>query len=88
MPYIEPADRASLDPVIDATLRAVASRGVTPGELNYIITRIVTAWIGDANNYLDYNAAVGVVECVKLELYRRRVAPYEDVKMEKNGEVY
>ena len=31
---------------------------------------------------------VGVLECAKLELYRRMAAPYEDEKIEDNGDVY
>ena len=31
---------------------------------------------------------VGVLECAKLELYRRLAAPYEDLKIEDNGDVY
>ena len=30
----------------------------------------------------------GVVECVKLEFYRRAVAAYEDEKCKENGDVY
>ncbi len=87
MPYIEPVDRAWLDPVIDAMLRTVSSGGVTVGELNYIITRVLNVWLGAVSNYRDYNAVIGVVECVKLELYRRRVTPYEDGKIAQNGDV-
>ena len=31
---------------------------------------------------------LGVLECVKLELYRRVAAPYEDKKCQENGDVY
>jgi len=31
---------------------------------------------------------VGVLECAKMELYRRVAAPYEDKKKEENGDVY
>jgi hypothetical protein len=31
---------------------------------------------------------IGVLECAKLELYRRVAAPYEDAKCEDNGDVY
>ena len=39
------------------------------------------------SNYADINSAIGVLECAKLELYRRQAAPYEDKKIEENGEV-
>ena len=31
---------------------------------------------------------IGVLECAKLELYRRVAAPYEDDKIDENGDVY
>ena len=31
---------------------------------------------------------MGALECAKLELYRRVAAPYEDVKIMENGDVY
>jgi len=39
-------------------------------------------------SYSDYNALVGVLECAKLEFYRRAVAAYEDKKIKENGDVY
>jgi hypothetical protein len=38
--------------------------------------------------YTEYNALVGVLECVKQEFYRRAVSSYEDKKKEGNGDVY
>jgi hypothetical protein len=36
-------------------------------------------------NYKNINAAVGVLECCKQELYRMTAAPYEDIKINNNG---
>jgi len=38
--------------------------------------------------YATLNTVIGVLECAKLELYRRVVADYEDQKCEENGDVY
>jgi hypothetical protein len=38
--------------------------------------------------YAHLNEAVGVLECAKLELYRRIAAPYEDDKRSETGDVY
>lgn len=65
-----------------------ADPNITPGEVNYMVTKIVRAWLGSKPCYEDFNAALGVLECAKLELYRRMVAPYEDKKKEENGDVY
>jgi hypothetical protein len=60
----------------------------TAGELNYIITWLVKDYLDDNPNYERFNSAVGVLESAKLELYRRKVAPYEDEKIKENGDVY
>ena len=73
--------------MIHLTEDLVADQAVSEGELNYILTRLVLSWLEDPN-YKAYNAAIGVLECVKQELYRRSVGPYEDTKKEENGDVY
>jgi hypothetical protein len=59
------------------------------GELNYILTKWVDAYLKDNGlNYRNINDVIGALECCKLELYRRVAAPYEDKKRDENGEVY
>ena len=61
------------------------------GELNYAITDLIQGYLntGDPNrNYAAYNEVIGVLECAKLELYRRQIAVYEDQKCRENGDVY
>lgn len=59
------------------------------GELNYQITKLIDSFIMRKGlNYATLNSMVGVLECAKLELYRRVAAPYEDEKCEENGDVY
>ena len=67
-----------------ATLKAQPVENID-GELNYIITRILKETY--PLRYFNLNRAVGVLECCKLEFYRRVAAPYEDTKIEQNGDV-
>jgi len=61
----------------------------TSGELNFIITDICLAYRpADLRNYEHYNTIIGALESAKLEFYRRSVAPYEDKKIEENGDVF
>ena len=83
MPYIKEGDRkfAYDDP---ASL----------GELNYCITSRILKYLDNINqagmraSYTDYNNIIGVLECAKLEFYRRMVAEYEDQKLRENGDVF
>jgi len=62
----------------------------SPGELNYVITRLVDDYVARHGgvSYTLMNEVVGILECAKLELYRRVVAPYEDMKLAESGDVY
>lgn len=83
MPYIEQDDRKYLD---DKIANIVLQ---SPGELNYIITKLLDRYIAvNKKNYKVLNETIGVLECAKLELYRRIAAPYEDEKIKQNGDVY
>jgi hypothetical protein len=83
MPYIVTKDRP---PIWRAVMALRKETGVGPGNLNYAITNLLLAT--DPKTYADYNALVGVLECVKLEFYRRAVSVYEEKKIDENGDVY
>lgn len=80
MPYIKQEDRLAVPDMIPET----------PGELNYLFTKLILEYIDERGgmSYTVVNEVVGVLECAKLELYRRLAAPYEDEKIELNGDVY
>lgn len=59
-----------------------------PGVLNYRITKVVIDWLGKEPRYADYDAAIGALECAKLELVRRSLSGYEDGAIARNGDVY
>lgn len=82
MPYITPIQRQRLDPLLQPLLASP----LVPGDLNYLITRLLLHQ--RPSSYETFNALIGVLECVKQELYRRAVAPYEDIKIKENGDVY
>lgn len=81
MPYISKQDREYLkDP------RAFPQ---SAGELNYSITMLLKEYLRwHSVCYRTFNEIIGVLECAKLEMYRRMVAPYEDEKRQENGDVY
>ena len=90
MPYIEKQQRDELDIHIRRLLVD------HPGRLNYVISRLCIQHAhgpenlvtNDPPNYEKWNEIIGVLECAKLEMYRRAVAPYEDTKAKLNGDVF
>lgn len=97
MPYIKQQKRHEVDrqlaQLVDAVVESSAGDvQALPGILNYCITCIIKAAYkrvtGKVNlSYSDHNSAVGMLECAKMEFYRRQTAPYEDEKIIENGDV-
>ena len=84
MPYIPQSDRG----VLDETVAQLAAEIRTAGEANYAITRLIHRLIRRKELcYHTLQDAVGLLECVKLELYRAVASPYEDMKRVANGPV-
>ena len=80
MPYIKKKRREEIDK---------GSLPANAGELNYVITTQLTKYIFiKGESYQTYNDIMGALEGSKLELYRRKILPYENIKMSENGDVY
>ena len=86
MPYIKTQSRETLDDKVDDIIETISIDG-RAGDLNYIITNILVKSLWGAESYKLHNENIGVLESVKLEYYRRLVAPYEDEKIEENGDI-
>lgn len=89
MPYIKQEDRQR----ISIPVKNILAPGVrTVGDLNYAITLLCHEFLTHLHDdqkvgYADYNSVVGVLESAKLEFYRRMIVPYEDTKIQENGDV-
>ena len=80
-------------PYIKQERREAILAGAKPqdaGELNFAISVLVDKYLKDKGGirYAHLNEVIGAIDCAKLELYRRVAAPYEDKKIEENGDVY
>lgn len=84
MPYIKQEDRRKF-----RTPVSQLPRPETAGELNYLISSICKRYLDSkGESYSTINEICGVLTCANFEFYRRVAEPYEDVKMEENGDVY
>lgn len=86
MPYIEQRKRKDLDKWLKGLYVGILG----PGELNYLITKIIQKYVDEKGleKYQFHNDVMGVLSCVKEEWYRRKVSPYEDRKIKENGDVF
>ena len=85
-------------PYLDKSAKLDIDAGAVPctvGELNYAIHNIIEQYISyqvtcKGSSGLSYNllnGIHGVLSAVDKELYRRLTAPYEDEKIELNGDI-
>ena len=101
MPYIKQEDRdvyeasytftSNLDEIIymDGEVKIDLNKILSSGHLNFIITKLCDDYLTMGGiSYNNLNEIIGILECVKLEFYRRRVSIYEDKKIEENGDVF
>jgi ribosomal protein S3AE len=87
LPYIKTDNRTKYNTVLKElikTLKALPPEEVD-GELNYVITKLLKDIY--PLRYFHINKAIGVLECAKLEYYRRVAAPYEDLKIQESGDI-
>ena len=87
MPYITQEDRPQYDTVLAELIALLKEKPPesVDGHLNYVVTRVIKEVY--PLRYYHVNKAMGVLECIQHEFYRRVAAPYEDTKIEQNGDV-
>ena len=86
MPYLPLSERKQFERGI---CELVMTKLEKAGQLNFLFTEILLLYIkSKGESYQTYNDCIGALEACKLELYRRRVAPYENGKVKANTDVY
>jgi hypothetical protein len=87
VPYIKQCKRNKYEKILEELvkiLKALPPEEVD-GELNYVVSKILREVY--PLRYFHINKAIGVLECIKLEYYRRVAGPYEDSKIEETGDI-
>lgn len=90
MPYIVKDMREKVEPAIKCLIEmADFTDDEIEGVMNYVITTLLNkAMKREAKwRYKWINRVVGVLECAKLEFYRRIAAEREDNAIASNGEI-
>ncbi len=88
MPYIARKDRQQYQDILNSLAQMVPQdRMLRPGHMNYIISLLIEKVYGKDLRYADHNEVVGFLQCIALEFYRRKTAPYEDKKIEEEGDL-
>jgi hypothetical protein len=84
MPYIKGEERDEFNYHIEGLKRRIK----TKGDLNYVISELVGQLIlKDGPSYTVTSNWIDGVHGAERELTRRLLNPYEDIKIEENGDV-
>ena len=79
MPYIPKKRREEIDS---------GEIPLNAGELNYKLTMACIEYIrNNPKGYQIYNDIMGALEGCKIELYRKHISIYEDIKINQNGDI-
>lgn len=94
MPYVtqKVKDRIGLEAALtELTGEEEFNFPACPGELNYVLTCIIKQYIKSKRPTINYdllNEVAGVLDLFHGEFVRRIVHPYEDKKIQENGDVW
>lgn len=84
MPYIKQEDRKYLDNIVND----IIINGMKPGNLNYLLHKLYVEYEKQyGRKYVNMQMFEGELFMTILEIYARRVYPYEKIKCRQNGDV-
>jgi hypothetical protein len=94
MPYIRKEERSRYNKSISEITKLLLDKfpgdngkHYQKGDLNYVISSIIWNLFDVLPSYARGDDLVGTLECVKLEFTRRKLNPYEDLKIKENGDL-
>lgn len=88
MPYIKREERKQYQKLVEELAALVPTdRSARPGHMNYLVSLLIQRVYGSELRYADHNEVLGFLTGVSLEFYRRKTAPYEDVKIAEEGDL-
>lgn len=91
MPYIEQRYRDLIDSEINALIEGLkrfdVGSTVPDGAINYAVTKIILTFFRPVT-YFKIERVRGLLKGILSEYERREAIPYEDKKIEQNGDVY
>lgn len=91
MPYLTDEEKEywNADSGLQHLLKTIDTNGVRPDELNYVITKLLIAYVQkNGFRYFVMHDAAGAATDAVDEFKRVLMAKYEDFKQQLNGNVY
>lgn len=86
MPYITQGDKNKYESIL-RTLRNLINKDTKKGELTYLVYALGLEFFKGRESYTNISTAISSLQDAAEELRRRHLNPYEDRKIEENGDV-
>jgi hypothetical protein len=86
MPYIKKEQRGKYNIYLRSITNIINRQGKKQGHLNYIITKIILETI-PPKCYDDFHNISVLLHKIEHEIERRLQDPYEDLKVDENGDL-
>jgi hypothetical protein len=87
MPYIDQDSRKKYDLHIDQINKKFEQLGFNPGDIVYVMFRMVKFWWYKEPKFVTINSIRGVLNSTSVEFDRIVANPYEDQAMDRNGNI-
>ena len=91
MPYIKQKDRRKFEPQLGKLRECVKNNlwdvTMSKGDLTYLVYALGLEFFKNKKSYTNISTAISCLNDAAEELRRRYLNPYEDKKIEENGDV-
>jgi len=87
MPYIKKEDRNGYEDSLSNLIYALEFNGWKVGDVTYVVYKIIARWFIALPKYSTIAAIRGMLAGCLSEFDRRFAFPYEDKKIQENGDV-
>ena len=87
MPYINKEKREIYEPELSKLREKIKSNETLKGNLTYLVYCLGLEFFKDKKSYTNISMAVSCLQDAAEEIRRRHLNPYEDKKIQENGDV-
>jgi len=88
MPYMKQSDRNKWISNLGLLREIMRTQGVSVSDLNFMIAYMCQSYLKyNGNDYQSHCEIEGVLQGISKTFYRKFTEPYEDNKIEENGDI-
>jgi len=87
MPYIDKKKREIYEPELSRLRGKIKSSETSKGDLTYLVYCLGLEFFKDKKSYTGISTSISCLQDAAEEIRRRHLNPYEDKKIQENGDI-